>query len=277
MMLVACAPASAAKLQAGVGRSDVTPPTGFATMGYVRSRRRSRRGQHTRLFARAIVLREGGTQARARHLRPRLRARRPARRGRRRLASRGFSRAQRDHLGVAHPLGAGRLRELPAPTTSWRPRRARRRASRSRATRSSTASWSSGSRAAIARADDDLGPARAGWGDSEACSGVTANRSLEAHLADHGIDLPYGTGKVARTRGGYAAHDRPGGRRAARGPGRAAAARSRWAPGRRSPTTAPSTRTSSASTTPTTTARPSRIFERDRAAGRPRAGARRTW
>src|SRR3954464_10151763 len=62
--LVACAllllptTASAATLQAGVGRSDVTPPTGFYTMGYVRSDAVAR-GQHTRLFARAIVLQRG--------------------------------------------------------------------------------------------------------------------------------------------------------------------------------------------------------------------------
>ena len=50
--------ASAATLKAGVGRSDVTPPTGFPTMGYVRSDSVAR-GQHTRLFARAIVLSDG--------------------------------------------------------------------------------------------------------------------------------------------------------------------------------------------------------------------------
>src|SRR4029077_11620455 len=50
--------ASAATLRAGAGRSDVTPPTGFYTMGYVRSDAVAR-GQHTRLFARAIVLKEG--------------------------------------------------------------------------------------------------------------------------------------------------------------------------------------------------------------------------
>src|SRR3954447_26585778 len=49
---------AAAALRAGVGRSDVQPPTGFPTMGYVRSDAIAR-GQHTRLFARAIVLREG--------------------------------------------------------------------------------------------------------------------------------------------------------------------------------------------------------------------------
>src|SRR4051812_49972786 len=58
LALALCAPASGARLDAGVGRSDVTPPTGFPTMGYVRSDAIAR-GQHTRLFARAIVLREG--------------------------------------------------------------------------------------------------------------------------------------------------------------------------------------------------------------------------
>ena len=56
--LAFCSPAGAATLDAGVGRSDVTPPTGFPTMGYVRSDAIAR-GQHTRLFARAIVLRDG--------------------------------------------------------------------------------------------------------------------------------------------------------------------------------------------------------------------------
>ena len=55
---------------------------------------------------------------------------------------------------------------------------------------------------AIERADDDLGPARAGWGTTS-LAGVTDNRSLEAHLADHGLDLPYGTGRVDEDPGGY--------------------------------------------------------------------------
>src|SRR5438045_5043598 len=57
-LLVLPATANGATLQAGVGRSDVTPPTGFPTMGYVRADAVGR-GQHTRLFARAIVIREG--------------------------------------------------------------------------------------------------------------------------------------------------------------------------------------------------------------------------
>src|SRR3954454_12898430 len=61
-LILAClVPASAQALDAGVGRSDVTPPTGFPTMGYVRDDAIAR-GQHTRLLARAIVLREGDTK-----------------------------------------------------------------------------------------------------------------------------------------------------------------------------------------------------------------------
>src|SRR5258708_38143209 len=56
--LVAAPAHAAGGLKAGVGRSDVTPPTGFYTMGYVRSDAIAR-GQHTRLYARAIVLKQG--------------------------------------------------------------------------------------------------------------------------------------------------------------------------------------------------------------------------
>jgi hypothetical protein len=55
---------------------------------------------------------------------------------------------------------------------------------------------------AIVRADMDLGPAKAAWGSGK-LDGVTDNRSLEAHLADHGLDLPYGTGRVEQDPGGY--------------------------------------------------------------------------
>jgi len=44
-------------LRAGAGRADITPPTGFPMMGWVRSDARAT-GQHTRLYARAIVLQQ---------------------------------------------------------------------------------------------------------------------------------------------------------------------------------------------------------------------------
>src|SRR4051795_2450471 len=47
------------KLQVGVGRADITPPTGYYMMGWVRSDGVII-GQHTRLWARVIVLKRGG-------------------------------------------------------------------------------------------------------------------------------------------------------------------------------------------------------------------------
>ena len=45
----------------------------------------------------------------------------------------------------------------------------------------------------IRRADARLRPAAAAWGHAE-LRGVTRNRSIEAHLADHGIERAYGSG-----------------------------------------------------------------------------------
>src|SRR5918999_5881619 len=53
------APASGQSLEAGAGRADITPPTGYFFMGWVRSDAKAE-GQHKRLFARAIVLGRGG-------------------------------------------------------------------------------------------------------------------------------------------------------------------------------------------------------------------------
>ncbi|MFL5826987.1 MAG: hypothetical protein ACJ76V_10730, partial [Thermoleophilaceae bacterium] len=59
-LLAAVAPASAAdRIQVGVGRADITPPTGYYMMGWVRSDAKIS-GAHTRLWARVIVLEQGG-------------------------------------------------------------------------------------------------------------------------------------------------------------------------------------------------------------------------
>ena len=50
---------------------------------------------------------------------------------------------------------------------------------------------------AIRRADSNLGPGAVGWGATQ-ITDLTANRSLEAHLADHGIHLDYGKGSPAQ-------------------------------------------------------------------------------
>ena len=55
---------------------------------------------------------------------------------------------------------------------------------------------------AIERAKRDAGPAVAGWGSGRLL-GVTENRSIEAHLANHGISEDRGNGRVAQDPRGY--------------------------------------------------------------------------
>ena len=55
---------------------------------------------------------------------------------------------------------------------------------------------------AIARADDDLGPGAVAWGHAEIPEGLTENRSIEAHLANYGIDRELGEGDASEAPGG---------------------------------------------------------------------------
>jgi hypothetical protein len=200
ILLALPASANAATLQAGVGRSDVTPPTGFYTMGYVRSDAVAR-GQHTRLFARAIVLREGNRKlalvATDLGFTPGGLTVDVASK----LSKRGFS-ERNVVISASHthsaPAGYSNYQSdnFVAPTAG-----------------TPTDFKTAGDpqlygflvkrvALAIERADKRLGPARAGWG-SATLAGVTDNRSLEAHLANFGYDLPYGTGRVNQDPRGY--------------------------------------------------------------------------
>jgi neutral ceramidase len=200
MTLLAATPGDAWALRAGAGRSDVTPPTGFYTMGYVRSDAVAR-GQHTRLFARAIVLQRGTRKlalvATDLGFTPGGLLVEVARK----LRSRGFDErsivisASHTHSGPAgySPFGSD---NFVAPTDGTP-------TSFNVATDRQLYDFLIDRIAmAIARADDDRGPARAGWGAST-LAGVTRNRSLEALLADFGKDLPYGDGRVSMVPGGY--------------------------------------------------------------------------
>ncbi len=176
-------------------------------MGYVRSDAVAR-GQHTRLFARAIVLEQGGRKVAlvatdlgftpggllaevAQH-----------------LAARGFDErnilvsASHTHSG---PAGFANFTSdnFVAPT------------------RGTPSSFNVAAdprlygflvgrvTAAIERADADLGPARAAWGSSTLL-GITQNRSLEAHLANFGLDLAPGKGRVEQDPRGYPGTIDPG-------------------------------------------------------------------
>ncbi|HVS28324.1 MAG TPA: neutral/alkaline non-lysosomal ceramidase N-terminal domain-containing protein [Solirubrobacteraceae bacterium] len=187
-------------LRAGVGRADITPPTGYYMQGWVRSDAKTT-GQHTRLFARVIVLEEhgrklalvaedlngiaGGMLVDAAAL----------------VADRGFSErnvldsASHTHAAQGQYFNFGTYNTV-FPTTG-----------------TLTSFNTAGDpqlygfmvrqlAAAIRRADDNLGPAVAAWGTGELL-GVTQNRSLEAHLANYNVFLPPGQGMVSQDPMGY--------------------------------------------------------------------------
>lgn len=180
-------------LRAGAGRADITPPTGYFLMGWVRSDARAE-GQLTRLFARSLVLQRGKRKVAlvAADL-----AFVPA--GlvadvAERLRGRGFGRdnivisASHTHSG---PAGFGNYTayNFVAPTST------------------TPTEFDLGQEPdeqlytflvkqaakAIRRANRDRGPAAAGWGDTK-LFGVTENRSIEAHLANHGVEREFGDG-----------------------------------------------------------------------------------
>ena len=191
----AAAAAPPEALLVGVGRADITPPTGYFTMGNVRSDARAN-GAQGRLQARAIVLQSGeqkvalvvtdlccvagGLLTEAALL----------------LAHRGFDETSMvvagSHThsapGQYFPYGAydvtfpnvGTATEFSArPDPQLYAFLARRLAT------------------AIARADDDLAPGAAAWGHTEIPEGLTENRSIEAHLANYGIQRDLGEGRPA--------------------------------------------------------------------------------
>ena len=269
-----CAPASAsAALRVGAGRADVTPPPGQYLWGWF-SADAVGRGVQTRLLARAIVLEQDGRKV----------ALATADLGAmpgglvqdvaRRVAGHGFSEqsilisATHTHSGPAGFFSFDYFETIaPAPDRlSEGPRSAadpriygfmvRRLAT------------------AIVRADEDLGPAAAGWGSTDLL-GVTRNRSLEAHLADHGLSLARGKGKVGDDPAGYRHTITRTWTCCASTASTTAGGARRWARGHRSPTTGRSSRRRSPTTTATTTRRPSASSRRRCAGGAP--AGRGTW
>ena len=194
--LALAAPASAAsQLQVGVGRADITPPTGYYMMGWVRSDAVSA-GQHTRLWARVIVLERGGQKmalvaedlggipggmlAEAAE----------------RVSDLGFSQqnvldsASHTHSGptgffnfstfntvfmtINSPTDFQLTGGLDPQLYTFMVRRLE---------------------LAIRRADANLGPGKLGWGKTQ-ITDLTDNRSVEAHLRNHGIHEEFGEGSA---------------------------------------------------------------------------------
>jgi hypothetical protein len=203
ILIPAASAHAAGTLSAGVGRADVTPPTGYYMMGWVSSDAKPT-GVWTRLFARAIVLRENGQKLAlvamdANGIPGGLLAQVADD-----LKGRGFSQqnilisASHTHAQAAGyynfstyntvfmttstPTDQNVAGALDPQLYAFMVRQVER---------------------AIVRADGNLAPAKVGWGHTELL-GLTANRSLEAHLADFNLDVPPGQGTIAMDPLGYA-------------------------------------------------------------------------
>ncbi|HEU4977375.1 MAG TPA: neutral/alkaline non-lysosomal ceramidase N-terminal domain-containing protein, partial [Solirubrobacteraceae bacterium] len=199
LALALAAPAARAatpRLEVGVGRADITPPTGYYMMGWVRSDAVAQ-GQHTRLWARVVVLREGakkialvtedlngipgGMLAAAADLDKDI----------------GFSEQNvLDSASHTHAAPSSFYNFTTYDTVFM-------------TIRSPTSFDLAGTidkqlyafmvrrlALAIRRANANLGPGALGWGFTT-IDDLTQNRSIEAHLYDHGIHLPYGKGSAS--------------------------------------------------------------------------------
>ena len=189
-------------LRAGVGKADITPRTGFYLGGWTRADRTSH-GQHTRLFSRALVLERGGRKVALVQVDLFMVPAGMVQHIGERLADRGLS-EQNILISASHthsgPGGYANFETLNTAAPSletatdpftfvglFQPAEADPQLYRFLVDQIS---------GAIRRADDDLGPALAGWGSSR-ITGLTENRSVEAHLADHGLALEPGQGEPA--------------------------------------------------------------------------------
>jgi neutral ceramidase len=197
---VATPTAGAATLRAGAGQADITPPqTGYYLGGWTRADRLAE-GQSSRLFANTLVLQRGSRKvalvAAELFAIPAAMHEDVARR----VASLGFDRTS--ILLQASHTHSGPGGFFPNPTYNT--------AAPSTSTVSDPLSFVrllnpdpadvqlytflvDRIAESIRRADADRAPAAAAWGHTTLL-GVTQNRSIEAHLADHGIKLPTGQG-----------------------------------------------------------------------------------
>jgi neutral ceramidase len=207
--LAAAQQAHAAPLRAGVGKADITPRTGYYLGGWTRQDRVAQ-GQHTRLWSRALVLQRGGRKVAlvsvdlfmvpgglVKHVGDALR-------------SRGFSEsnllisASHTHSG---PGGYANFRTFntaaPALGTATDPASFHRFLDAPPADPQLYAFLVRQVTAAVRKADANRSRARAAWGRAE-IHGLTQNRSVEAHLANHGIKRERGSGSAAQDPEGVA-------------------------------------------------------------------------
>ena len=207
--LALAAPAASArpKLEAGVGRADITPPTGYALGGWTRADRIGT-GVQTRLQASALVIRSGGRKlalvSADLFASPGGLVAEAAKR-----AGHGFNQrnvlvgATHTHSGPSEFANFATLNTLaPSPATITDPASFVNFLHPSQADPQIYTFLVKRIATALRRANRDLRPATAAWGTTQLL-GVTENRSLEAHLADHGIIEQRGQGTVDQDPLGY--------------------------------------------------------------------------
>ena len=195
------APAAAANLRAGAGKADLTPRTGYYLGGWTRADRVAQ-GQHTRLFARTIVLERDGRKVALVAIDLFMVPGGMVKQIGDRLAARGFS-EQNILVSASHThSGPGGYANFPtlntaAPSlqTATDPRTFAGFFDPQPADPQLYRFVLEQIEASIVRADQDLGPAEAGWG-SDRITDLTQNRSIEAHLNDHGIVKARGEGRA---------------------------------------------------------------------------------
>ncbi|UTI65008.1 neutral/alkaline non-lysosomal ceramidase N-terminal domain-containing protein [Paraconexibacter antarcticus] len=204
--LVAAAPSAAATpglLRAGAGQADITPPqTGYYLGGWTRADRLAL-GQSTRLYANTLVLQRGTRKVAL-------------------VAAEVFAipaGLQEDVARAVSDLGYDKTTVLLAASHThsgpggFANNPTYNTAAPSPATVSDPASFAEffsplpadptlytflvkQIAASIRRADGDRAAAAAGWARTT-LTGLTQNRSIEAHLADHGIHVATGSGSAS--------------------------------------------------------------------------------
>jgi len=196
--------ASTQRLKVGVGRADITPVTGVFKGGWACTCAKAN-GQHTRLFARAVVIQRGSRKvalvvtdlamvgAGMIHDAAAL------------VHTRGFT-ERNVIVSATHTHGSqSGYMNFPA-YNSILPRGSELTDFKLVDTAADPVMYSFMTRQvakAIRLADQNVRPGAVGWGESTLL-GVTQNRSLEAHLANYGIHEAVGTGKVSQDPHGYA-------------------------------------------------------------------------
>jgi neutral ceramidase len=202
LVLAPAAPASGQDLLAGVGRADITPPTGYPLGGYTRADRTGQ-GVHTRLVATALVLQRGDRKvalvAMDLFMVPAGMVKEAAERN----ADLGFG----EHnvlVSVSHthsgPGGFANFKTFntvaPSMSTIDRPETFIELL-QPKPPDPQLYTFLVGQLAKALRiAARGVRPAVAGWGDAR-LTDVTKNRSVEAHLADHGIIRDRGAGSAS--------------------------------------------------------------------------------